>query len=155
MPANEKRRYMMSSDLRQYIAEYTVANFWRYPIRCRVTYASALEYCFVNPSMPSGLCFLNSLNRSFSSRRGVRFGFYIITICFIENSISNVNNIDLDQTPRSAVSDPGLHLLPVFYGAPGINGWAVYVDACRDWWRLELDSVDSQADMSLRWSHMF
>ena len=26
-----------------YIAEYTVANFWRYPIRRRVTYASALE----------------------------------------------------------------------------------------------------------------
>ena len=44
MPANEKRRYVMTSDLRQYIAEYTVANFWRYPIRRRVTYASALEY---------------------------------------------------------------------------------------------------------------
>ena len=43
MPANEKRRYVMTSDLRQYIAEYTVANFWRYPIRRRVTYASALE----------------------------------------------------------------------------------------------------------------
>ena len=44
MPANEKRRYVMTSDLRQYIAEYTVANFWRYPIRRRVTYASALEW---------------------------------------------------------------------------------------------------------------
>ena len=44
MPANEKRRYVMTSDLRQYIAEYTVANFWRYPIRRRVTYASALEF---------------------------------------------------------------------------------------------------------------
>ena len=43
MPANEKRRYMMTSDLRQYIAEYTVENFLRYPIRRRVTYASALE----------------------------------------------------------------------------------------------------------------
>ena len=43
MPANEKRRYVMALDLRQYIAEYTVANFWRYPIRRRVTYASALE----------------------------------------------------------------------------------------------------------------
>ena len=28
MPANEKRRYVMTSDFRQYIAEYTVANFW-------------------------------------------------------------------------------------------------------------------------------
>ena len=46
MPANEKRRYVMTSDLRQYIAEYTVANFWRYPIRRRVTYASALELYF-------------------------------------------------------------------------------------------------------------
>ena len=44
MPANEKRRYMMTSDLRQYIVEYTVANFLRYPIRRRVTYASALEW---------------------------------------------------------------------------------------------------------------
>ena len=47
MPANEKRRYVMTSDLRQYIAEYTVANFWRYPIRRRVTYASALELVFI------------------------------------------------------------------------------------------------------------
>ena len=46
MPTNEKRRYVMMSDLRQYIAEYTVANFWRYPIRRRVTYASALELVF-------------------------------------------------------------------------------------------------------------
>ena len=43
MPANEKQRYVMTSDLRRYIAEYTIANFLRYPIRRRVTYASALE----------------------------------------------------------------------------------------------------------------
>ena len=43
MPANEKRRYVMMSDFRQYIAEYTIANFWHYPIRRHVTYASALE----------------------------------------------------------------------------------------------------------------
>ena len=43
MLANEKRRYVMTSDYRQYIAEYTVANFSRYPIRHRVTYACALE----------------------------------------------------------------------------------------------------------------
>ena len=36
MPTIEKQRYVMTSDLRQYIAEYTVANFWRYPIRRRV-----------------------------------------------------------------------------------------------------------------------
>ena len=47
MPANEKRRYGMTSDLRQYIAEYTVANFWRYPIGRRVTNASALEFLII------------------------------------------------------------------------------------------------------------
>ena len=47
MLANEKRRYVITSDFRQYIAEYKVANFWRYPIRRRVTYASALECRFV------------------------------------------------------------------------------------------------------------
>ena len=36
----------MTSGFRQYIAEYTVANFWRYPIRRRVIFASALEYTF-------------------------------------------------------------------------------------------------------------
>ena len=30
----------------QYIAEYTVANFWCFPIRRRITYASALEWSF-------------------------------------------------------------------------------------------------------------
>ena len=55
MPANEKRRYVMTSDLRQYIAEYTVANFLLYPIRRRVTYASALEYSF---GAPGRLCFM-------------------------------------------------------------------------------------------------
>ena len=32
MPASEKR-HVMTSDFRQYIAEYTIANFFRYPIR--------------------------------------------------------------------------------------------------------------------------
>ena len=35
---------MTSKFFRQYIAGYTVANVWRYPIRCCVTKASALEY---------------------------------------------------------------------------------------------------------------
>ena len=34
----------MTSDFRQFIAEYTVAIFLRYPIKRRVTYASALEW---------------------------------------------------------------------------------------------------------------
>ena len=48
MPANEKGRYVMTSDFRQYIAEYTVANFWGYPIRRRITYTIALEYDLYN-----------------------------------------------------------------------------------------------------------
>ena len=43
MPANEKRCYTMTSDFRQYITEYTVANLWCYPIRQSITFASALE----------------------------------------------------------------------------------------------------------------
>ena len=35
---------MTSNYFRQYIIGYTVANVWRYPIRRRVTKASALEY---------------------------------------------------------------------------------------------------------------
>ena len=35
---------LMTSVLRRYIAEYTDANSWRYPIRPRVTFASTLEY---------------------------------------------------------------------------------------------------------------
>ena len=58
MPANEKRRYVMTSDLRQYIAEYTVANFWRYPIRRPVTYASALELPFYGSPDYNGLMLL-------------------------------------------------------------------------------------------------
>ena len=34
---------LMTSGLRRYIAEYTVANSWRYPIRRRVIFADALE----------------------------------------------------------------------------------------------------------------
>ena len=34
---------MTSNYFRQYIAGYTVANFWRYPIRRHVTKASAIE----------------------------------------------------------------------------------------------------------------
>ena len=37
---------MMSNYFRQYIAGYTVANIWRYPIRCSVAKANALESVF-------------------------------------------------------------------------------------------------------------
>ena len=73
MPANEKRRYVMTSDLRQYIAEYTVANFWRYPIRRRVTYASALEYILYQ-------------NHKSMAQRKTRLSPYFSKISFITNS---------------------------------------------------------------------
>ena len=53
--ANEKRRYVITSDFRQYIAGYidTVANLWRHPIRRGVIWASALELniliCIIAP----------------------------------------------------------------------------------------------------------
>ena len=44
MSANEKR-YVVMSGFQQFIAEYTVVNFW-YPIKHLVIYASALEFMF-------------------------------------------------------------------------------------------------------------
>ena len=52
LSTNEKRRYAMTLGFRQYIAGYTVANLWRYPIRRRVAFASALElWIFSYPSI--------------------------------------------------------------------------------------------------------
>ena len=44
LSTNGKRRYVMTSGFRQYIAGYTCANLRRFPIRRRVAFASALEY---------------------------------------------------------------------------------------------------------------
>ena len=49
LSTNEKRRYVMMSGLRQYIAGYTVANLWRYPIRRHVVFASVLEQALFYP----------------------------------------------------------------------------------------------------------
>ena len=59
--------------------------------------------------MPSGLFYLESLDRSISNKRGVWLVF-IITL-FIEIPVFNANSIDPDQTPRCAASDLGLHCL--------------------------------------------
>ena len=59
--------------------------------------------------MPSGLFYINSLDRSISNREGV-LSVFIITM-FIEIPVLIANSVDLDQTPRSAASDPGLHCL--------------------------------------------
>ena len=59
--------------------------------------------------MPSGLFYLESLDRSISNKRGVWLVF-IITM-FIEIPVFNANSVDPDQTPRCAASDLGLHCL--------------------------------------------
>ena len=64
-----------------------------------------------NPFMQSGLFNLNSMDRSISTRRGVWLVF--ILPCFIEIPVFNAKSVDHDQTLRSAVSDLGLHCLPI------------------------------------------
>ena len=61
--------------------------------------------------MPSGLFYLKSLDRSIYNRKGVCFDL-IITI-FKEIPVLNANSVDRDQMPHSAVSDLGLHCLPL------------------------------------------
>ena len=61
--------------------------------------------------MPSGLFYLNSLDR-FISYKGVS-GYFLLLPCFIGVSELNANSVDPDQTPRSAASDLGLHCLPM------------------------------------------
>ena len=40
-------------------------------------------------------------------------GKFLLLSCFEETSELNANNVDPDQTPRSAASDLGLHCLPM------------------------------------------
>ena len=56
--------------------------------------------------MPSGLCYPNSLDRSFSNRRG------FLLLFIIEIPVLNANSIDPDQMLHSAASDLDLHCLP-------------------------------------------
>ena len=60
--------------------------------------------------MPSGLFYLNSLDRSISYIRGVWF---LLLSYFVEFSEVNANHVDPDQTSWSVASDLGLHSLPV------------------------------------------
>ena len=60
-----------------------------------------------DPFMPSGFFYLNSLDQSISSFRGV-WSALIITM-FYEMPVINANSVEPDQTPRSAASDLGLH----------------------------------------------
>ena len=64
-----------------------------------------------NPFMPSGLFYLNSLDQPISSLR-VSGQFWLL-LCFTGIPVVNANNVDPDQTPRSATSDLGLQCLPM------------------------------------------
>ena len=63
--------------------------------------------------MMNGLFYLNSLNRSISYKRGVKL--FLLLQCFIEIIVFSANNVDPDQTPRSAASDLALHCLLVSF----------------------------------------
>ena len=73
------------------------------------------------PFMPSGIFYLDFLDRSISYIWGVWL--VIIISCFVEIPERNANSVDPDQTPRSAASDQRLHCLPLsFYRTLGLNG---------------------------------
>ena len=57
----------MMSSMQQYITGYTAANLSRYPIRRRVTFASALEstFIFVKAYTCIYFCLLSSILRLF------------------------------------------------------------------------------------------
>ena len=40
-------------------------------------------------------------------------GWFLYSLCNVENSDFKVNSVDPDQTPHSAASDLGLHCLPM------------------------------------------
>ena len=61
--------------------------------------------------MSNGLCYLNSLDRSISNRRGVWL--ILLLLCFIEIPILNPKIVDPDRTPRFTASDLDVHCLPV------------------------------------------
>ena len=71
--------------------------------------------------MPSGRCYINSLNRLISI--SVVSGEVLLLLCFIVIPVRNANSVYPDQTPRFAASDLGLHCLPMslFWDA-SING---------------------------------
>ena len=63
----------------------------------------------LNPFMPNGLFYLNTLDKSFSNRRGVWL--VLLLPCVLEIPVLNANSADPDQMSHSAASDLGLHCL--------------------------------------------
>ena len=65
----------------------------------------------INPFLPNGYFYCNSLDRSISNRKGVWL--VIIIKMLIGIPLCNANSVDPNQMPRSAASDLGLQCLPV------------------------------------------
>ena len=63
--------------------------------------------------MPSGLFYLNSLDKSIIYIRVSGYFLLLLLPCFVVISIFNANSVDPDQTPQYAASDLGLRCLPV------------------------------------------
>ena len=67
---------------------------------------------FIYQFMPSGLFYLNYLDRSISYIRGLS-AWLSLLLCVVEISELNANSVDPDQTPCSAASDQGQNHLPM------------------------------------------
>ena len=61
--------------------------------------------------MPNGFFYPNSFDRSISSKGCLVSFIFLLLPCFTEIPVLNANNVDPDQTPRSAASEPCLHFL--------------------------------------------
>ena len=70
-----------------------------------------LYHTCLNLFMPNGLHYLHSLGQSISKTRGICLIFLLP--CFIDIPVFDANSLDPDEMPHSAVSDLGLHCLPM------------------------------------------
>ena len=62
----------MTSGFGQYIAEYTAANFWHYPIRCCITFENALEFMMTSQR--------NCLTKIIHTRNHTVFFYFILFV---------------------------------------------------------------------------
>ena len=111
------------------------------------------DNCHLYPFMPSGLFYLNSLDKSISYIRGV---WTVFIIMFVEISELNASSVDPDQPLRSAAYDPGLHCLPMTHlcrvdsSTKSLDRFICYISSvfffiivfCRSFFQLNASSVD-------------
>ena len=76
----------------------------------------------INPFMPSGLFYLNSLDQSISKRRCVWLVF-IFTMFFVEIPVINANSVYPDQMPLRCLIKSYTVCKYLFYGKQGMNGF--------------------------------